>query len=381
MSQVHRHFLLSGVQRFALVVLAGLLLIASGCSPPEPVRIGFVGGISGRGADLGISGRDGAQLAVEQRNQAGGVSGRPVEIIFRDDRQDPEIARRVVEELIELGVSAIVGPMTSAMGVAVVPIVNEHKVLMVSPTVTTEDLTGLDDYFFRVSSTTGYFSTRNAEYQLRAKKLRRMAAIYDLGNRSFSVNWLDNFRRTFVAGGGEIVTEVSFVSGGDEQYIELARRALTSGPDGILIIAKSVDAALLCQQIRKLDSAVPITLADWGATERLLELGGKAVEGVSVIQTFDRDSLNRRYREFRQAYLRRFNREPGFAGVYAFESAGVIFETLARMEKGKDLKQTMLAIPEFEGLQSSFRFDRFGDVSRPHASISIVENGQFVVKE
>ena len=381
MSQVHRHFLLSGVQRFALVILAGLLIIAFGCSPPEPVRIGFVGGISGRGADLGISGRDGAQLAVEQRNQAGGVAGRPVEIIFRDDHQDPEIARRVVEELVELGVSAIVGPMTSAMGVAVVPIVNERKVVMVSPTVTTEDLTGLDDYFFRVSSTTGYFSTRNAEYQLRAKKLRRMAAIYDLGNRSFSVNWLDNFRRTFVAGGGEIVTEVSFVSGGDEQYIELARRALISGPDGILIIAKSVDAALLCQQIRKLDSAVPITLADWGATERLLELGGRAVEGVSVIQTFDRDSPNRRYREFRQAYLRRFNRDPEFAGVYAFESAGVIFETLARMEKGTDLKQAMLAIPEFEGLQSSFRFDRFGDVSRSHASISIVENGQFVVKE
>ena len=170
MSQVHRHFLLSGVQRFALVILAGLLIIAFGCSPPEPVRIGFVGGISGRGADLGISGRDGAQLAVEQRNQAGGVAGRPVEIIFRDDHQDPEIARRVVEELVELGVSAIVGPMTSAMGVAVVPIVNERKVVMVSPTVTTEDLTGLDDYFFRVSSTTGYFSPRNAEYQLRAKK-------------------------------------------------------------------------------------------------------------------------------------------------------------------------------------------------------------------
>jgi len=51
------------------------------------------------------------------------------------------------------------------------------------------------------------------------------------------------------------------------------------------------------------------------------------------------------------------------------------------MEQGKDLKQVLLDIPEFEGLQSSFRFDRFGDVTRPHASISIVENGQFVVKD
>jgi len=382
MAQVHRNSPASGTRWLTFVMLAALfVLTGSGCSPPEPVRIGYVGGISGRVADLGITGRDGVQLAVEQRNQAGGVSGHPVEIIFRDDHQDPEMARRVVEELIEIGVAAIVGPMTSAMGVAVVPIVNEHRVLMVSPTVTTEELSGLDDYFFRVSSTTGYFSTRNAEYQLGIKNLRRMAAIYDLGNRAFSVNWLQNFRRIFVAGGGEIVTEVSFVSGGDEKYIELARRALTSGPDGVLIIANSVDSALLCQQIRKLDSAVPITLADWGATERLLELGGRAVEGVTVIQTFDRDSDNPRYREFRQAYLQRFNREPGFAGVYAFESANVIFEALAKMEPGKDLKQTILATPEFDGLQNSFHFDRFGDVSRPHASISIVENGQFVVKE
>jgi branched-chain amino acid transport system substrate-binding protein len=383
MSQVHRNFLVSGAQRLPLALLAALLLLggSSGCSPPDPVRIGYVGGISGRVADLGITGRDGVQLAVERINQAGGVSGHPVEIISRDDHQDPAAARRVVEELIELGVSAIVGPMTSAMGVAVAPIVNEHKVLMVSPTVTTEELSGLDDYFFRVSSTTGYFSTRNAKYQLSQKKLRRMAAIYDLGNRSFSVNWLQNFRRTFVAGGGEMVTEVSFVSGGDEKYIELARRALTSGPDGVLIIANSVDSALLCQQIRKLDSMVPITLADWGATERLLELGGRAVEGVTVIQTFDRASNNPRYKEFRQAYLLRFNREPGFAGVYAFESTNVILKALERMEQGKDLKQVLLDIPEFEGLQSSFRFDRFGDVTRPHASISIVENGQFVVKD
>jgi branched-chain amino acid transport system substrate-binding protein len=363
-----------------MVTGALLCAVLSACSPPEPIRIGFVGGTSGRAADLGVAGRDSVQLAVEERNQAGGISGRRLQLIVKDDEQQADVAIRVVQELIDEGVAAIIGPMTSAMGAAVAPMADQAKVLLVSPTVTTEELSGRDDHFFRVSSTTREFARRTALYQLKTNRMRRVAAVYDLGNRAFSENWLKNFTEAF-AEGGQVVMTLGFQVGNDTNFLSIARELLASHPDGLLIVANSMDSALLCQQIRKLDAQIPVVLSDWGGTERLLELGGKAVEGINVVQTFDRNSSAPRYQTFRQTYLERFHREPGFPGVYAYDATNVVLDALSRQKSGQSLKETVLAIRTFEGLQNSFSFDDYGDVKRPHISIGIVRDGQFLVVE
>ena len=365
-----------------LAMMAGVILgpVLSACSPSEPILIGFVGGTSGRAADLGVAGRDSVQLAIEERNQGGGISGRRLQLIVKDDEQDPEVAKRVVQELINEGVAAIIGPMTSAMGAAVAPIADQAKILLVSPTVTTEELSGKDDHFFRVSSTTREFARRTALYQLKTNRMRRVAAVYDLGNRAFSENWLKNFTEAF-AQGGQVVLTLGFQVGNDTTFLSIAQELLADDVDGVLIIANSMDSALLCQQIRKLDARIPIVLSDWGGTERLLELGGKAVEGVNVVQTFDRNSSAPRYQAFRQTYLERFHREPGFPGVYSYDATTVVLDALSQRQGEQSLKETVLAVRTFEGLQSSFSFDDYGDVKRPHISIGIVRDGHFLVVE
>lgn len=69
----------------------------------EQLRIGFVGALTGRYSDLGVSGRDGIILAVEERNRQGGLLGRPIELLSRDDRQDPLTAWNVDKDLVDLG--------------------------------------------------------------------------------------------------------------------------------------------------------------------------------------------------------------------------------------------------------------------------------------
>lgn len=356
-----------------------LLTVLSGCTREEPIRLGFIGGTSGRVADLGIAGRDGVQLAVEMRNQSGGIDGRKIRLLTKDDQQQQDKARSAFQELVAEGALAIVGPMTSDMGLAIASLADKAKILVMSPTVTTEALAGRDDYFFRVSSTTRFHATRNARFQLAAGGLHHISAAYDLGNRSFSENWLENFSEAFASGGGEIIHRQGFESNADTDFQRLAQDLLAPRPDGVLIVANSMDSALLCQQLRKLESQTPITLADWGATERLLELGGKAVEGVTVVQTFDRQNTSPAFQAFRRAYLERFKREPGFAGVYAFEAANVVLDALASHDKERTLKETVLGIGTFTGLQSQIQFDAFGDVQRPNVSISVVRDGKFVV--
>ena len=356
------------------------IAVLLGCEPPEPIRIGFVGGTSGRVADLGIAGRDAVLLAVELRNQSGGVAGRKVKLLIKDDQQNPEVARRAVRDLIEQGVVAIVGPMTSAMAIAVVPIANEAKVLLMSPTATTDDLTGLDDYFFRLNTSARDNASRIARYHVGQNATRRLAATYDLRNKSYTENWLDSFRATYVQGGGEVVKVIGFESGGETTFLQLAQDLLAAPVDGVLIVANSVDTALLCQQIRKLGSRVPIISSEWAATERLVELGGKAVEGVIMAQNFDRNSTAPRYRAFYQAYRDRFHREPGFGGVIAFDAANVVLDALAQRREGRSVKETVLAARRFEGVEEPMLFNEFGEVKR-RLFITVVRDGQFMVVE
>jgi branched-chain amino acid transport system substrate-binding protein len=359
------------------VWLCGALLL--GCPAPAPITVGFEGGISGRGADLGISARDAVQLAVELRNQGGGVAGHKVRLVIKDDEQRAAVAERVARELVDEGAVAIVGPITSTMAKAVLPIAVQSGVVVISSSATSDELTGKDDPLFRVNMSAGDAATQIARFHLQEKRpLRRLVAAYDLSNRSYTESWLDAFRRTFVAGGGQVLQAVGFASSGDTAFLQVARDVLAIPADGIVISANSMDTAMLCQQIRKLGSELPIIASGWAGTERLLELGGRSVEGVMLAQNFDRDSTAPRYAAFRRAYLERFHREPGFSGTLAYDAANVLLDALARQQDPTKLKAAILAQRRFDGLQDPIVFDEFGDVQRT-MYMTVVRNGKFVV--
>jgi len=360
------------------LIVAICFLVA--CTPTEPIRIGFVGGTSGRVADLGIAGRDAVLLAVELRNQAGGIAGRKVELLIRDDQQDPEAATRALRDLITQGVVAIIGPMTSAMAMPMVPIANEAGILLLSPTASTDELSGHDDQFFRLNASTRENAGRIARYHARQRTTRKLAVAYDLRNKAYAESWLDSFRTAYLEGGGELANPIGFAAGGDAALLPVAQALLSTAVDGVLIVANSMDTAMLCQQLRKLDQRVPIITSEWAATERLLELGGKAVEGITVAQNFDRNSTAPRYRRFHQAYRERFHREPGFGGVIAFDAANVLLDALAQRQEGRSIKETILAIRRFEGVQEPLVFNEFGEVTRG-LLITVARGGKFVVAE
>jgi branched-chain amino acid transport system substrate-binding protein len=369
------------VGRVLRIIGAGLAVAAVlgllSCSPPPPVRLGFVGGLSGRVADLGVEARNGATLAVEMRNKTGGVNGRHIELLAEDDRQDPEVAAAVVGKLIDLKVDAIVGPTTSAMAMAALPLVNAAGVVMIAPTVSTRQLSGIDDHFFRVVASTDANAHANADYHYQRLGLRRVSAAYDLNNQSYTQSWLDEYQAEFVRQGGEVVDRVGFASSASVRFPELAQALLASKPDTVLIVANSVDAAMLCQHLRRLDPAVAIATSEWAATEQLIELGGNAVEGLFVAQLFDRHSTLPASLEFNRNYLARFGKASGYGGLTAFDATNVALDAIAAQKRGQTLKQALLARKTFAGVQGPLTFDDYGDTRRM-TYLTTIRNGQFV---
>lgn len=364
---------------YGLLALLGLVFLAA-CNKPESITIGFIGGLSGNTADLGEAGRNGALLAIEDANEAGGINGQRLKLEVRDDQQKPDLVRQGVQDLLAHQVSAIIGPMTSGMAMALQPMIASENVVMVSPTVSTADLSNKDDNFLRVISSTSDYAFRTAGYLYQKRGQRRLAAIYDLNNRSYTESWLRDFRKAFEQRGGTIAKAVSFDAIQTRDFAPAVQELLAAKPDGLIVIASAVSAAAICRQIRAVNANIPIAMTEWSATDALINAGGPAVEGVLVAQFLDRRDSTPRYQEFLKHYRKRFGKDPGFAGVTGYDAASVVITGLRHDADPRHLKATLLGIRQFQGIQQEINLNRFGDADRV-TFMTEIRNAQYVTVE
>lgn len=359
-------------------VMAALLILLA-CTDDTPVKIGFIGGTSGRVADLGVAGRNGVILAVDQANKSGGIQGRPIELILKDDQQDETVARSAMQDLLLAQVAAVIGPMTSAMAMAVMPQAEEGRTLVMGATVTTNLLSGKDDLFFRTLSATRDHAVETARYLHHQMSVSKVAFIYDMKNQAYTESWANDFEEGLKSLGGSIVARQTFTSSDEVLFGELAMQSLAQQPDAVVLVVNSVDGALLAKQLRQRQPELVIATSEWAGTERFIELGGRYVEGVVVPQYLDRHSRESEYQRFYQAYKQRFDQEPGFPGLVSYNAAQVVIRGLREQQSGEHLKDTLLRLKHFEGIQNPITLDAFGDsVSKTY--LTRITDGQFVVR-
>ena len=353
-----------------LTVTLVALLAAGACSEPQPIRIGLVTGLTGRHYDLGLSSRNGVELAVNELNAAGGVQGRKLEILIRDDGQDPDQARRAVTELVGAGVVAIIGHATSSMAEATLPMVNRDRVLMVSPTASSAAFEGKDDWFVMMQPSTTESARVFSAYLVSHRIARTVSVVYDLSNLSYTKAWYDAFQATF-AGEGRTVRPLPFTSGQVRSMRDLAAAALAGGADGVLLVANALDTAALAQQLRLRSATVPIFGAEWGFTNDVMVNGGRAVEGAVFMQKVNLADETPRFQAFRKAYEARYSRSVDFAAVMAYESVKLLATALGRNATREGVRAEVLRLGTFEGLQGPVRIDAHGDAERRHYVMTI----------
>ncbi len=343
--------------------LTGFLLLSSCQKSEPPIKVGFLGCLTGRSTDLGVAGRDGFLLSINEVNAAGGIAGRKIIPVVRDDGLDPEKVKVVLRELLDEGVSFIVGPMTSQMAMTVVPEVKAAKIPLISPTVSTNQLIGLDDYFFRVYYANSQAAKAMADY-VKTSGLKTVVALYDTRNLAYTEDWVRIFTERF-SGDGRQVEAVPFNAATVGSFYDLVSLIKDKNPDGLLILANSIDTALVCQQAMKLNLLIPKFATGWSYSGKLITYGGKSVEGLVLVQSADlkkdRPELQRFLKAFRNGYFV----DPTFPAVHAYDATRLGLHALEKLGVGGDLKQELLSIKSFPGILQDFALDEYGDVINP----------------
>jgi branched-chain amino acid transport system substrate-binding protein len=345
----------------------------------EPIKIGLVTTLTGPASTAGICTRNGALLAIEQVNERGGVNGRRVEAIVRDDKADPSRALRVDTELINEGVVAFLGHYLSSVTVKVVPLMNERSMLMLSLGAATGDLYGLDDSFVRICLSNNVRTPLAASETYQRLGVRKVAVVCDLSNAAYTLSVHDLYRAEFERQGGEVVKTVTFYSGEGFNAPVIAEDLVGSGAEGIFIISDALHGALVCQHVRKRSASIPIIACAWASVvPEFIRYGGRAVEGVLSIVECNDASITPTYLLFKQAYQDRFGQEPRLHAQNAYDAAIILLKTLEKTTDPNRLKEELLTQGEFQGVDGTIRFDRNGEPIRP-VYLMQIQNGRMQV--
>jgi branched-chain amino acid transport system substrate-binding protein len=288
---------------------------------------------------------------------------------------------QAVHSLISSGVSAIIGPMTSQTAVTIVPEINRAGIPMISPTVSTNELAGIDDYFFRVYYTNAQAARLLAERIMSHTPAIRIAAIYDLDNRAYTEDWVQHFQEFLEQGGGKLVGRIPFDFHKDSLFLDLARQAKGTNPQGILILANAIDTAMICQQLVKIEADLPRYATGWSYSDDLLQFGGKSVEGLTIIQSADLQNPSPAMQHFVSSYQDRYHELPNFPAMHAYDATRRVLAIFEKTTKPQEIREELLSAQSFAGLQSDLAFDRYGDLKTPRLFLARIQDGHFVKVE
>jgi len=334
--------------------------------------------LTGVNSEIGVSGRNAVELAVEEINAEGGVNGRKIELFVRDDGSEREQALAVDEELRGKGVVAIIGHMISASGTLAVQVATEKQFPIVSPTISSSDYVGKDDYLFRLLGDSSSQGLTLAKYAYDDLKLRKIASYFDPSNLSYTAAVERAFRKEFESRGGTVLPAKAFTSDIKQDLNHIVEVLRKTKCDGILSVASPGDNAALCAFLEKKGSVLPVLTGMWSMTPDLIQIGGRSIDRMRLAGLMETSSLAPAYRRFASAYESRFGSQPTFSSVYSYEATRYLAAALskARSLRGRDIKEALLSLGKFEGLQDSFVMDRFGDPDRSFFVFAVRE-GRF----
>ncbi len=362
------------------ICIVSAFLTLGSCYKQDPIKIGFVSGLSGRHSELGVSSRNAVHLAIDQLNWSGGINGRNVELIIKDNKSDPQTNMRVITELVDDGVVAIIGPLLSQMAETTMAATNKKNILVFSPTISTDELSDKDDHFMRVMPAASRQAIKTTEVVLN-DGISSAAVVYDSTNQKYSEPIYLLFKKTFTEKGGTITYLDDLKEGRNANFLSIARKINESAAESLVLITNGMDAAAICQQVRKFNKSIRFYGVYWTKTGNIIERGGRSVEGMTIVAAYESNPRSARYVRFFSDYSERYKRNPLFNSMFSYEAASILIYGLQHSDKldGDSLKRTILNKSTFEGLEETLTLNRFGDVLRKDMAV-VIENGRFIRK-
>ena len=378
----HRPVPRIGYASTASLLLAAVLLSTVACERKSggatdttgDILVGFYGSLTGDGASFGQSSREGAELAVDELNAAGGVLGRQLRLLVEDDQSKPEEASNAVTKLITQDrVVAVIGEVASRRTLAAAPIAQRYQIPMITPASTNEKVTEVGDYVFRVCFIDPFQGEVLAKFAYNDLKARKVAILRDQA-QDYSVGLTDSVAQHFARLGGQVLPPVSY-SSGDADFKAALTRIRSEKPDVLFATGYYSEAAIITRQARELGMKMPILGGD-GWVGDALQNGREALNNTYISNHYSGDNPDPIVQNFVGAYRKRFNRDPDAIAALGYDAIKVLADSLTRAQStdGPTLRAA-IAAADVPGVTGRLKMNAKRNVDKPAVVQEVTYSG------
>jgi branched-chain amino acid transport system substrate-binding protein len=252
----------------------------------EPIKVGWLGALSGVLAPYGLENKRGVEFAVDRINKAGGIKGRPLEVIYVDSKFDAAFATQSIQRFaLQDGVVAILGDISSALTVAEVPVTARLGIPQLASLAGTPKITTMGSKFiFRPYPSVLLTYSAIGTYAIEKLKFSRFATI--AYNDEGGLSSIQAFGEAVGKAKGQVVAS-EVVPVDTKEFKGLLTKLRASNPDALVVAAAAPVSGLIVRQVRELGWDVPLLgHGGYQAVQEFRDVAGPAADGMILATTY-----------------------------------------------------------------------------------------------
>ena len=365
----------------ALVLVFGITTSATAGN----IRIGVASPYTGNLAAYGDNIKAGVNLKLKEINDAGGINGQKVELVWGDDLCQPKDAGTVGSKFAaDKSIVAVIGHLCSSATLAAMPIYVRAGLPAISPTSTNPTIGDVGKGWFFRNCYTDEFQGKYLAWYVVPKLLgkKKVAIFYE--NNDYAIGLKNSFVEGAKASGVSVTGAEAYMTGTTDFTPQLTK-LLAGKPETIFLCGYHPEGALIAGQARKLGFNGPLFGADGIDNEDYIKVGGKAAENTYLTVPFLAASASPAGKDFAKRFKKAYGRDVDWMSANAYDCLGILAQVIAKTGADrKKIRDGLAAINSeangYKGITGLTYFDKKGDCSKP-AFVKMVKNGKFVAAQ
>jgi branched-chain amino acid transport system substrate-binding protein len=356
---------------------------AGNAAEGDTIKIGLIASLNGEQQPWGVDSKNGAELAVEEINAAGGINGKKIQLIIEDTGSKPEGGKSATEKLVsEDKVLCVLGEVASGITLPAAQVCQENAVPIIAIGATRVDVTQQGGSSFRVCYTDDFQGAAMAKYAFEDLQLKKVAVLTDR-KLPYSTGLSEVFIKAFKSLGGEIVAEEKYESGNIDFKAQLTN-IKAKNPDGLFCSGYFTEVGPIARQRQSLGLNVPMLGGDGWDSKDLLDSGGSGIVGGFFANHYHMSESRPEVTNFVTNYKKKFGADAGTAmAALTYDAANVCFEALKNVKSldSKALIEAIQAIKDFKGVSGNITIGPDGNAQKPALVLKVNKDGFVPVKQ
>lgn len=360
------------------LTLAFVLALTSFGLAAGRILFAVTGPMTGDSAAIGIQEKNGATIAVDEINAAGGIGGKKLEFVVGDDIANPNQASILAQKLSDNDeILFILGHVNSGCSLSALPIYEKVGLPIISPTNTNPTITDMGyKNYFRIIASDSLIVKQQVLMGVKELGMKRPAVIWE--NTDYGKGMRDEVIKNLKDFGLSLVGDESYVPGVDRDYSAQVTKFKGARADGVFICGEYTAAALFLKQAKALGLNVKAVGGSGCSNPKLIEIAGQAAEGFFALTCFDPNDKRPAQAAFIKKYTSRYKDEPGEWSSHAYD---VVYLVKKAYETGGTTREKLITalhkVKAFQGITGVIEFDAKGDVPGKKVMVLEVKKGEF----